>query len=124
MTQEEYALIKSHPIFSEEILREAFDNKNRFSNQRRLNIVTSIASLHHERWDGKGYPYGLKENDIPLMSRIVAVADAWEAMMAYRPYKSPMDRHQAIEEIKFNSGKQFDPKVVEAFLKCIEKGLL
>lgn len=124
LTQEEYKLVKSHPIFSKEILREVFNDENYFLNQRRLDIVTSIASLHHERWDGKGYPYGLRGDDIPFMSRIVAVADAWEAMLAYRPYKKPMDRQQAIEEIKLNAGKQFDPEVVKAFLICVEKKLL
>jgi putative two-component system response regulator len=76
-----------------------------------------IAMTHHERWDGRGYPNGLQAQDIPLAGRIVAVADAFDAMVSERPYKKPIRRTAAIEEIVNCSGKQFDPKVVQAFLK-------
>lgn len=76
---------------------------------------------HHERYDGKGYPKGLKGEEIPLNSRIVFVADAYDAMINDRPYRKAMKENEAIKIIKEESGKQFDPNVVEAFLNIIEK---
>jgi len=74
---------------------------------------------HHERWDGKGYPTGLQGEAIPLEARILAIADAFEAMTASRPYHQPMPLSRAIEELKRNSGTQFDPKLVEVFLNIV-----
>ena len=71
---------------------------------------------HHERWDGKGYPEGLKEGDILLHSRIINVADAYEAMTSDRPYKRAISREEAIEELKKCRGKQFDPDIVDIFI--------
>ncbi len=82
-----------------------------------LLMARLIALSHHERWDGRGYPHGLSGNDIPMAGRIVAVADAFDAMISERPYKKPIRRTIAIEEIVSCSGKQFDPQVVQAFLK-------
>jgi HD-GYP domain-containing protein (c-di-GMP phosphodiesterase class II) len=71
---------------------------------------------HHERWDGRGYPHRLGGTDIPLMARIVQVADAYDAMVAERPYSRPLDHATAIIELRAHNGKQFDPRVTEAFL--------
>lgn len=71
---------------------------------------------HHERWDGRGYPHKLGGEDIPLMARIVQVADSYDAMTARRPYSQPLSQADAIIELRQHSGKQFDPRVVEAFL--------
>jgi HD-GYP domain-containing protein (c-di-GMP phosphodiesterase class II) len=71
---------------------------------------------HHERWDGKGYPHKLGGEDIPLMARIVQVADTYDAMVAQRPYRRPLKHNEAAAELLKHSGKQFDPRVVEAFL--------
>jgi len=76
---------------------------------------------HHERWDGTGYPDGLKGEDIPLASRILAVADAWAAMTSDRPHRPCLSKQQAISELRKNSGTQFDPNVVEEFIKIVEK---
>jgi HD-GYP domain-containing protein (c-di-GMP phosphodiesterase class II) len=76
---------------------------------------------HHERYDGKGYPKGLKGEEIPLISRIITVADAWEAMTSERPYKEAKTRKEAITELKKCSGKQFDPEITEVFIKLIEE---
>ena len=76
---------------------------------------------HHERWDGKGYPLGLKGSEIPLESRIVALAAAYTAMRQERPHAKAMTHHQAVEEIKKESGKQFDPDLVARFLKLAHK---
>jgi len=74
---------------------------------------------HHERWDGRGYPSGLKGEEIPLYSRIIAVASAYESMTSSRPHKRPLSREKAIQEIQSNSGTQFDPGVVKVFLECL-----
>jgi len=81
--------------------------------------ISEIALSHHERWDGTGYPQQLSEEAIPKLARIVSVADAFEAMISYRPYRPARSRLEAIEEIRNHSGTQFDPVVVEAFLKII-----
>ena len=77
---------------------------------------------HHERWDGRGYPHGLGGQDIPLMARVVQVADAYDAMIEKRPYNSPRTADEASREIRDCSGKQFDPRVVEAFSDSLSDG--
>ena len=79
------------------------------------NIVTSVRH-HHERWDGNGYPDGLSGRDIPLFARIIAVADAYDAMTSTRPYRPSMNRHEALAELEHQAGRQFDPAIVEAFI--------
>jgi HD-GYP domain-containing protein (c-di-GMP phosphodiesterase class II) len=75
---------------------------------------------HHERWDGKGYPHGLAGEDIPLMARIVQVADTYDAMVSVdRPYRQPLSVNDAVAELRLNNGKQFDPRVIEAFLDTL-----
>ena len=77
---------------------------------------------HHERWNGRGYPNGLKGDDIPIGARIIAVADAFQALISNRPYrKKAYSKEEAIRIIKKNAGTDFDPVVVNAFLKIIEK---
>jgi HD-GYP domain-containing protein (c-di-GMP phosphodiesterase class II) len=71
---------------------------------------------HHERWDGRGYPHRLGGEDIPLMARIVQVVDTYDAMVAVRPYRAPLTHEEAVAELRQHDGKQFDPRVVEAFL--------
>ena len=71
---------------------------------------------HHERWDGKGYPYGLSEFEIPVTSRIVSIVDAYDAMVNDRPYRKAMPREAAIEELGRCKGTQFDPHLVDVFL--------
>ena len=75
---------------------------------------------HHERWDGKGYPNKIGGSDIPLMARILQVADTYDAMVIERPYRKPATHEEAIAELRKHSGKQFDPKVVELFLDTFE----
>jgi len=87
-----------------------------------LNGIIDIVRQHHERYDGKGYPDGRKAEQIYLGSRIIAVADAFDAMISKRPYRTkPLSKKQAIEEIKRNRGKQFDPQVVDIFLKIFNR---
>ncbi|HEX8472636.1 MAG TPA: HD-GYP domain-containing protein [Pyrinomonadaceae bacterium] len=76
---------------------------------------------HHERWDGKGYPHRLGGQDIPLMARIVQVVDTYDAMVAVRPYRAPLTHDEAVAELRQHEGKQFDPRVIEAFLDTFSR---
>ena len=111
LTKEEWAIIKQHPILGEKII----------SPIRTMRDGRSIIRHHHERIDGKGYPDGLKGDSIPFLARIVAVADAYDAMTSLRPYRNAYSKEKAIEELKKNAGKQFDEKVVRAALKVLNK---
>lgn len=110
LTQEEFQRFKAHPGFGEELLKNipAF---------RRL--LPGIG-MHHEKFDGTGYPRGLKGDDIPLMARIMSVADTYDAMTSHRAYRSALKHQQAMDEIRRCAGTQFDPSVVEAFCRGIE----
>jgi putative nucleotidyltransferase with HDIG domain len=111
LTAREYNIIKTHPEKGVQILRPF----------QMLKPVIPIIMHHHEKFDGSGYPSRLKKGQIPLGARVMSVADAFEAMVYGRPYRERMDIYSAVKEIKKKSGKQFDPKVVEAFLKVIKK---
>jgi HD-GYP domain-containing protein (c-di-GMP phosphodiesterase class II) len=111
LTEKEFSVIKKHPIYAVNILKHI----------PRLKDIVPIVYHEHERYDGKGYVEGLKADKIPIESRIIAVADAYEAMTSNRPYRKSMPSKKAIEEIKLNSGTQFDPAVVKAFLKVIKR---
>ena len=111
LTDEEFTQIKQHAEKGAQILEPL----------KFLEGVIDIVKHHHERWDGKGYPDGLKGEEIPLGARIMSVADSYDAMVSARPYrKVGLTKQEAVAEIKKNSGSQFDPKVVEAFLKVVE----
>jgi HD-GYP domain-containing protein (c-di-GMP phosphodiesterase class II) len=111
LTQEEFEKIRNHPFTSFNIL-----SSGEFSKE----IVTGV-SQHHERIDGKGYPNGLSGDEISLEARIIEVADSFEAMVSNRPYRKALDVETAIMELKRCAGKQFDPDVVNAFLRVLEK---
>jgi putative two-component system response regulator len=89
-----------------------------------VQMAEEIALFHHERWDGCGYPCGLKEDEIPLAARIVSVADTFDALVHQRPYKPAWSIAAAIAEIERESGRQFDPQVVRALLSLYRQGLL
>jgi len=84
-----------------------------------LSKAVEIPYCHHERWDGKGYPRGLKGKQIPLSARIFAVVDVWDALSYDRPYRKAWPKDKVIEYIKKESGKQFDPEVVLCFLEVL-----
>jgi len=86
-----------------------------------LDLAAEIALCHHERWDGLGYPRGLSGEKIPLSGRIVSVADTWDALTTERPYKGAWSEAQALGEVERNAGLQFDPEVVEAFLRTLAR---
>ncbi len=77
---------------------------------------------HHERYDGTGYPEGLKNGEIPIIAAIIGVADAYDAISSNRPYRTAKEKNEAVEEIKRESGKQFYPLVVTAFVQLCEEG--
>ena len=111
LTDEEYEIIKQHPVIGEEII----------SHIGLLPLERAIIRHHHERWDGKGYPDGLAGEEIPKLSRILAVADTFDAMTSCRPYRGALCRGDAHQEIRRNAGTQFDPQVVEAFDAWMEQ---
>jgi putative nucleotidyltransferase with HDIG domain len=110
LTPREVNIIKHHPVKGAEILKHL----------QILRPAIPIIMHHHEKYNGTGYPSKLKKGQIPLGARIMAVADAFEAMVYGRPYRERVSVAAAIKEIKRKSGSQFDPKVVEAFLKTID----
>lgn len=110
LTDQEFAEIMDHPVMSYEIINK----------MKLMENIAKIIRHHHERYDGKGYPDGLKGEKIPLGSRIIAVADSFDAMTSKRPYRDSFTMAQAIEELKKNAGTQFDPKIVDVFISIIE----
>ena len=87
-----------------------------------LAAAVPMVLYHHERWDGKGYPEGLAGDDIPLGARVLAVADAFDAMTTNRPYREALSGEAAYQEILRGAGKQFDPEIVEALKRCWQSG--
>ncbi len=118
LTDEEYAIMKTHTKIGAETL-ESVDRK--FGNNTFIEMGKVIARSHHEKWDGTGYPDRLVGNDIPLAARIMAIADVFDAISTKRSYKDPFPHERCIEIIKEGSGTQFDPDLVEAFLKVTDK---
>ena len=109
LTEEEYNEIKKHPIIGKNIL----------SNAEIFKDIIPIVLYHHERYDRKGYPYGLADKDIPLLARIVSVADAFDAMTSKRSYRNELSLDFVKEEIKSKIGTQFDPIVATTFLDIL-----
>ncbi len=111
LTAEEYALIKMHPQIGKRILEKA----------GRFQDYLPIVELHHEDWNGGGYPYGLKGEEVPLGVRIVHVADVYDAITSHRAYRRAMSEQQVMEILHEGSGTMFDPVVLEAFLRILRE---
>ncbi|MEW5804113.1 MAG: HD domain-containing phosphohydrolase [bacterium] len=111
LTDEEFKEIKRHPVLGTRVLKHL----------RLLQPEMAIVEHHHERWDGRGYPDGLRGNKIPRASRILAVADSIDAMLSNRPYRPVQTLEYAISELHRCCGTQFDPEVVEAFLAVLKR---
>ena len=109
LTEDEWKLVMMHPGKGAEILRPIAD----------FDSIIPIIKHHHERVDGKGYPDGLKGEEIPLLAKILCLADSFDAMTAERPYKASMSREDAISQIRQKAGTQFDPEVVGVFFTVI-----
>ena len=112
LTDEEFAIIKKHPVTGGEILKDI----------RMIEHVQEGALFHHERFDGKGYPFGLKGIDIPLYARIVCIADSYDAMTSNRIYRNKLTREQVIQEFEKGSGTQFDPNLAAIFIDMLKEG--
>jgi putative nucleotidyltransferase with HDIG domain len=111
LDDEEWQIMRRHPEVGEQILQPIAS----------LGDVLPIVRSSHERWDGRGYPDGLAGEDIPLGARIVSVCDAFRAMIEERPYRQPLSREEAIEELEAHAGTQFDPACVTALLAALEE---
>ena len=110
---EEWEIMKTHSGIGAKILSEG--------DSPFLKMATEIALTHHEKWDGKGYPAGLKGENIPLTGRITAVVDVFDALLSKRPYDDPWEVDKAVEFIQKGAGSHFDPKLVEHFMKLVPK---
>lgn len=108
---EEWAIMQRHAVIGAEIMGE--------SKSELLALARNVALTHHERWDGKGYPNGLAGESIPIEGRIAAIADVYDALLSKRPYKKPWSQEDAVAHIVRESGKAFDPTLVELFLRLL-----
>ena len=111
LTQDEYEVFKRHPAYGRDILDPI----------RFLHPLIPGVHLHHERWDGRGYPLGLKGNGVPLIARIISVADTYDAMTSDRAYRRALPHEVAVGEIERCSGSQFDPEVAHSFTAGIDE---
>lgn len=114
LSESEFDKIKQHPVIGANILM----------NIRDLGTVTEYVRYHHEKFNGTGYPYGLKGEEIPLEARIITLADSFDAMTSNRSYRKAMTLEEAVEEVKRSSGTHFDPMIVEAFLTGLDNGVI
>lgn len=110
LTSTEYALIRQHPVLAAQMLSESAFMRNE----------TNIILHHHEHYDGAGYPDHMQGTHIPLLSRIIALAESWDAMITEQPYRQALPLDQALDELKKGAGKQFDPEIVAVFTGLIE----
>ncbi|GAC07163.1 response regulator [Paraglaciecola chathamensis] len=111
LTDEEFAIMQKHPEIGAEILGE--------SDSDLIELAKIVSLTHHEKWDGSGYPNGLKGEEIPLEGRIVAIADVFDALTSKRPYKEAWPVEKAVDLIQSQSGKHFDPNIVTLFQSCL-----
>jgi putative two-component system response regulator len=111
LTSEEWGEMRQHPIYAYELLRQI----------KFLEPALNIPYAHHEKWDGTGYPRGLRGEQIPLEARIFALADVWDALTSDRPYRKAMTREDVIQHISDNSGSHFDPNVAGRFIKMMKQ---
>ena len=118
-SHEEYKLVQTHTVIGAHLiiphlsLRELTDGANIYD------LIAECCMFHQERWDGSGYPFGYKGEQIPLYARIVALADCFDAMTEERSYKEKMSEEDALEEIQQQKGKQFDPVLTDIFCKAM-----
>ena len=114
LTPEEFEVMKRHAAEGGRVVREILSG---ITDEESLTFASNIATYHHERWDGTGYPAGLKGEDIPLSARIMAIADVFDALISERCYKKPIPVEEAIRIIRAEAGSHFDPTLVRVFLE-------
>ncbi len=113
LTEAERIIIRKHPAIGADMLSK--------STHPGARLAATVAATHHEWWDGTGYPRGLRHEDIPLETRIVALADVYDVLTTGRPYKQAWPHQMAVDELRFMSGRQFDPMLVEAFVEMVDE---
>ena len=118
LTPEEFEIIKKHTVDGGKIIGETFGN---LGNEEYTEMAYQVARYHHEKWNGKGYPEGLKGNEIPLCAQIMAVADVFDAVSEKRCYRDAMSLEQCFAIIEQGSSQDFNPLIAEVFLECREK---
>ena len=115
----EYKLAQLHTVIGAHFVKPTLSLAGLSDDSDRLSIIAKCCVVHPERWDGSGYPFGLKGEQIPLYARIVAIADCYDAMIEERPYKKNMSSESAIAEIRQQKGKQFDPVLADIFCEAM-----
>jgi putative two-component system response regulator len=118
LTSGEYEIMKTHAIEGEKLIDKMIEKTG---DDGFLDYARIIAGSHHEKWDGTGYPRGLKQDNIPLQGRIMAIADVYDALVSERPYKLPFSHEEAVSIIEQDAGRHFDPKIVEVFMRVQSK---
>ena len=114
LNEDEFTTMKTHASEGEGVINQMC---SRTEDDEFLRNARLFAGYHHERWDGTGYPYGLKETKIPIQGRIMAIVDVYDALISERPYKRPFTQEETISIIMENAGKQFDPFIAEVFFE-------
>jgi HD-GYP domain-containing protein (c-di-GMP phosphodiesterase class II) len=114
LTDEEYEVIRKHPLIGSHII----GHFEMWAKEKQ------VIKAHHERWDGRGYPEGLKREEIPYLARIISVADVYDALTSDRSYRSKMSQEKAVTILEENSGSQFDPEILSLFLNLLHRGTL
>jgi putative two-component system response regulator len=117
LTDQEFEEMKQHTVYGRDTILAA---ERKLGNTSFLRVAREIAYTHHERWDGSGYPEGLKGEQIPVPGRLMALADSYDALTSKRVYKSRIPHEKAVEIIIEEKGSHFDPEVVDAFLEIQE----
>mgnify|MGYP003608322166 CR=1 FL=1 len=118
LTREEFEEVKKHTLIGAETLEQTYPQLPR---GQIFQMALDIARAHHERWDGKGYPDGLKGDDIPLPAQIVAICDVYDALRSIRPYKPALTHEESMLELRRECGTQFNPALCDAFYHCAEE---
>ncbi len=115
LTQGEREEIKKHTVYALQAEESVFFS---FFPEDIMPYFRDVAVLHHERFDGNGYPYGKKGEEIPFLARVCAIADAYDGMVSWKPYKESMTSQEAMDVLMKEAGKQFQPELVECFIRC------
>ncbi len=120
LTPEEFEKIKKHASAGGKVIRQILKG---ITDEDYIEFASDIATAHHEKWDGSGYPNNLSGEDIPLSARIMAIADVFDALISERCYKKAMPVDKAVSIIKEGAGKHFDPKLVDVFVRHLDEFL-
>ncbi|SHI19002.1 HD domain-containing protein [Sporobacter termitidis DSM 10068] len=115
LTSDESNLVRMHCVYGQLVLTQM--NERVSFAEEYLNLATASALYHHERWDGGGYPFGLKAKEIPLLARLTSICDTYDAITSVRPYRRGKQHEQACAELERYAGIQFDPELVDIFLE-------